>query len=370
MIQTRRQWLKTGAMLSGVAGLVSGMGMVEEAPAQALPDGKEAFPNSPMNAGKPPGQTLPPEAINGPWRNLRAVQEKKVIDIHTHCWETPVQGNNYKEEGHIRDLDQFKEMTDDLIASMDKHGIARACLTADFVPFETYERSSYKKHPDRFIRTAARSTEAIRDAQEITPETMAQVIREQCQKGAKMVGETFPMLGVRGQYTQKDLKPIVDVILEYDVPVQIHTGWSAIGPAIGFGHGYSTAWRWAEDLGAAMAAYPDVKYILAHTGGRFDELDGMEALRLAFSFDNAYVDTAKSTPRIVSEAVRGIGAERVLFGSDWNRPEMKTYGPYHMRNVYQHWYNLNVIAMSDISDDQRDQILYKSTTKLLKLDKA
>src|ERR1019366_5228164 len=106
------------------------------------------------------------------------------------------------------------------------------------------------------------------------------------------------------------------------------------------------------------------------TGGSIEIPDGYEALRLLFSFDNAYIDTGKSTPRIVTEAVRGVGAERVLFATDWNRPQMKEYGPFNHRAVYQHWWNLNTIANADMTEDQRDWVLYKSARKLLKLSQA
>ena len=66
------------------------------------------------------------------------------------------------------------------------------------------------------------------------------------------------------------------------------------------------------------------------------------------------------------EAVKGIGAERVIYGSDWNRPEMKAYGPFHTRACFQHWWVLNEIAMADITEEQRDMILYKNALRLLK----
>jgi predicted TIM-barrel fold metal-dependent hydrolase len=106
---------------------------------------------------------------------------------------------------------------------------------------------------------------------------------------------------------------------------------------------------------------------MAHEGGQFPHLDGWEAVRLLYSFDNVYADTAKSPPHIITAAVRGIGAERVLFGSDWNRPQLKAYGPYFLRAAYQQWWNLNNVAMADISEDERDWVLYKSAHQLLKL---
>jgi hypothetical protein len=38
--------------------------------------------------------------------------------------------------------------------------------------------------------------------------------------------------------------------------------------------------------------------------------------------------------------------------------------------VYQHWWNLNTIANADMTEDQRDWVLYKSARKLLKLPPA
>ena len=45
-----------------------------------------------------------------------------------------------------------------LIASMDKHGVAQAALSPAFVTFETYIDSSYKKYPDRFIKMTSMLT--------------------------------------------------------------------------------------------------------------------------------------------------------------------------------------------------------------------
>jgi len=331
--------------------------------------------------GVDPGQNLPPEAAQGPWRDLRAVKEKKVIDAHVHSYETPAQGHNYKEAGHMHELHQWKDYTDDMIASMDRHGIAQCALIPAFVTYETVLETSFKAYPDRIIRAAGLPTESTKAKSSagahlpgaeapLTPTEFAAILRKQLvEDGCKYVGESAGNAIPRAlmpKYSLKDLKPVIDLVLEFDVPVQFHTGWTATGTAIG-SKTYSTSGKWAETLGSLMAAYPEMKVILGHTGGRFAALDGWEAVRLMFSFDNIYCDTAKSTPEIVGEVVRGIGAERVLFGSDWNRPELKTYGPYHMRQVYQHWYNLNTIAQADLTDDQRDWILYKSAKKLLKL---
>jgi predicted TIM-barrel fold metal-dependent hydrolase len=77
---------------------------------------------------------------------------------------------------------------------------------------------------------------------------------------------------------------------------------------------------------------------------------------------------SKAQVEIVNAAVKGIGAERVLFGSGFNRPEGKTYGPLNQHFVFQQWYNLDTIANSGLTEDERDLIPYKNARRLFKLD--
>jgi predicted TIM-barrel fold metal-dependent hydrolase len=344
-------WVGTGAVLARM-----------NWPSRSL----EHLWNARAEAQEAQGQVLPPEATNGPWRNLRAVKEKKVIDFHTHTYETPVQGTNYKEEGHMHEIDQWKDYTEDLIASMNRYGVAQACITPAFVPEEVVAETSFKAYPARFVRMTSAFTRHTKTEKEVSPTEVAQIYKGQFDQGAKGVGETGYMLGVRGNYTVKDLKPVIDVILQYDVPVLTHTGWGVSGQRVG--QNYIGAERWAENFGLLLSTYPDLKVVLGHMGGRLAIPDGYEALRLAYSFDNAYCEMSKSPVAVVTEAVKGLGAERVLFGSDWNRPQGKMYGPLNQHFVFQQWYNLNTIANAEITEDQRDWVLSKSARKLLKLD--
>jgi predicted TIM-barrel fold metal-dependent hydrolase len=329
------------------------------------PNPPQSAPASRPDLVKLKSMPLPPEATNGPWRNLRAVKEKKVIDFHTHTYETPVQGTNYKEEAHMHDIDQWSDFTEGLIESMDRHGVALSAVTPAFVPYETVAETSFKKYPHRLIRMTSGLTRRTKAAQEVSPTLMAQLYREQFEAGAKGIGETNFMLGVRGDYTVKDLKPVVDVILDFHAPVLLHTGWGVAGQRPH--QRYKSAWRWAEDMGSLFTAYPEVTFVLGHTGGVIETPDAWQAIRLAFSFDNTCCEVSKSPAAIITEAVRGIGAERVLFGSDWNRVEPQTYGPLDQGYIFQQWYTLNNIARADITENERDQVLYKTARSLLKL---
>jgi predicted TIM-barrel fold metal-dependent hydrolase len=372
--KSRRSFLRSGVMAGAGAALATGLG------ARAFAQMTDQGQGSGWGFGAPQGQRLPPEATNGPWKKLRAVQAKKVFDMHVHCYETPKQGHNYATEGaeHVRDV--WTNYVNELIASMDRHGIAQAALNPAFTTFEIVYKEAYLAHKDRFILSGGMPNERFKNAAvpdptvQLTPQALADIYEEQITRyGARFIGESAGNMINRRlmpKYSLKELKPVVDVLLKHDVPVQIHTGWTPTGTSINYGTSYQTADEWAATLGKFMSAYPEVKVILAHEGGQLGQLDGWQAIRLLYSFDNAYCDTAKSPPDIITAAVKGIGAERVMFGSDWNRPQLKEYGPFYMRDTYQQWWNLNNIAMADITEEQRDWVLYKSAHKLLKLSAA
>ncbi len=362
MKTSRRQFLQIGTMLVAEPGVpATKPRMPESTPPRVNQQSTASRPDLLKLKSMPP----PPEADNGPWRNLTAVKEKKVIDFHTHTYETPIQGTNYKEEAHMHDIDQWSDFTEGLIDSMNRHGVALSALTPAFVPYETVAETSFKAHADRFIRMTSGLTRQTKGATEVSPAEMAQLYREQFDAGARGIGETNFMLGVRGQYTVKDLKPIIDLVLERDAPVLLHTGWAVAGQRPN--QHYKAAWRWAEDMGSLFSAYPEVKFVLGHTGGVIENPDAWQAIRLACSFDNTYCEVSKSSPRIIAASVGAVGAERVLFGSDWNRVEPQTYGPLDQGYIFQQWYTLNNVAKADITEAQRNQILYKTARSLLKL---
>src|SRR3990172_11301307 len=89
-------------------------------PYEYLPQAKAADHKAPST----------PEAINGPWKKLRAVQQKRVIDIASHSGEHRKEGSNYRERREEANRgDELVDFTESLVESMDRHGIAKACLT-------------------------------------------------------------------------------------------------------------------------------------------------------------------------------------------------------------------------------------------------
>lgn len=63
---------------------------------------------------------------------------------------------------------------------------------------------------------------------------------------------------------------------------------------------------WFED-------YPSVKFVLAHMNYHEPSI----AIDLMEQYPNVYTDTSWQPAEVIGEAVRRVGAERILFGTDW-----------------------------------------------------
>jgi predicted TIM-barrel fold metal-dependent hydrolase len=103
---------------------------------------------------------------------------------------------------------------------------------------------------------------------------------------------------------QKLLKEVAD----QGIPVILHTGcihshFFYKDPSQGQVERFA---KWFE-------AYPQISFVLAHMNFHDPEI----ALDLCEQYENLFVDTSWQPAESIGEAVRRIGAERVLFGTDW-----------------------------------------------------
>jgi uncharacterized protein len=100
--------------------------------------------------------------------------------------------------------------------------------------------------------------------------------------------------------------------------------------------------------------YPDVKIILAHSGGRYEGM--CEALALAKECPNVYCDVAGDIylDKFVETFVAELGSSRVLYGSDYSMMDQRIM--------------LGVVMGADISIREKEDILYKNAVELFELD--
>ncbi len=141
--------------------------------------------------------------------------------------------------------------------------------------------------------------------------------------------------------------PVLDFMETKRMPLLLHTNET-------LGHDYPGKGRTPlEEFYELALSHPDLPLILAHWGGGllFYELMPEIAKGLA----NTYYDTAASpflySKRIYSIACRVLGAEKILFGSDFPLLSPRRY--------------FNEIEEADLNEESREKILGGNFQKLL-----
>jgi uncharacterized protein len=125
---------------------------------------------------------------------------------------------------------------------------------------------------------------------------------DRCVKNGPMVGVK---LWVARRCDTKDIDPIIERAIELKAPILQHTWLKVFGNLPGESS--------PSDLAALAKRHPKASFICGHTGG--DWLRGIRAIRASA---NVGADLGGSDPTtgFVEMAVRELGAERIVFGSD------------------------------------------------------
>lgn len=137
-----------------------------------------------------------------------------------------------------------------------------------------------------------------------------------------------------GYYPEPTLmRPIFQIARACKLPILWHTGWGAFGDPL------------FVELSAAE--YPDIVFIIAH-------MIETSAPFVATGFPNVYLETSYcSGPERLAGAVRLIGSDRILFGSDFpcNDPIVQK----------------TIVERAKISDTDKEKIFGINALRVLKL---
>ena len=133
--------------------------------------------------------------------------------------------------------------------------------------------------------------------------------------------------------------PIVEEARRADFPVLIHTGHSP----------FSLPWS----VGELAESFPDVDIVMLHMGdghGLYIEA----AINTAKKYENIWLETsAMPMANKIKEAVKALGKERVMYGSDipFGHPAVE---------IAKH-------TLVDFTEDEFDHVFYLNAKKLLRL---
>jgi len=251
-----------------------------------------------------------------------------IIDAHVHLGfhdATPLLG-------------AWKFTPEDLISRLNSSGVDQAiCVpmwrgsTPDaYAASNDYVAQAQTDHSDRIIGFGW--VNPAHGADTCVPE-----VERVVSLGLQGLGELHPYQGsyyVNGPCVY----PVMERAAQLDLPIIIHSD---------FGCRFSTPLRiilLAQD-------FPQAKIIMAHMGMDSIQIDQLPAM--VKRCGNVWLDTSATPdyPNCIENAVRVLGASRVIFGSDGPGLSLKLA--------------LMKLDLCDLSDDDRDLILGKNVERLL-----
>lgn len=209
------------------------------------------------------------------------------------------------------------DLTDLLLEDMDSNGVAKALLQPPVGQDPSVVAKVVKKHPDRFAALFKIGGDLFfgETAHTRKPPDKGQM-REAIDYQVRDLG--FKGLGefaVR-EFTQesdphriaKDLEPLMELLADYKLPVMICTAWTQFGTPLA--HGLPL---FVDEL---AERFPTVPFILMKMGRGYEFIFEM-CLAVAYTHPNIYFETSQAPAAHVARAVQEIGADRVMFGTDW-----------------------------------------------------
>jgi predicted TIM-barrel fold metal-dependent hydrolase len=272
----------------------------------------------------------------------------------------PPRPNNLAREvrAQLMDPSQNKLFVEDLIATMDEHGVERAVVQPGASTLTNDEVVQVlAQYPDRFIgfgrwdhfdpRPGKRGSGGMLEA----ADAMERGIRDLGLRGIGEVALGF-WYPIPTDEVHVHVRPMMEVAAAYNVPVAFHTGWHA--------HGFSLRYEQPILLDDIALEYPEVPIIFNHMGCS-DRLFFDQALMVARRHERVFLQTSHTRTEFVEEAVNAIGADRVLFGSDFNveyRSKARSLG------IDIVGINIRTVSEARISDDAKEKIFAKNLAEL------
>ncbi|MES2221387.1 MAG: amidohydrolase family protein [Acidobacteriota bacterium] len=216
----------------------------------------------------------------------------RIWDVHSHLASLP--GNTPEERMAV------------LVRHMDRLGIERLILSQGFSEYENHATpQQIRIENDRVMQAVRHFPSRAYGSLYLNPEHVHFCLQEfdRCVRDGPMVmvGE----LETDVRCSSPALDPIVERAISMNVPILQHTWLNALGDGPGESSPY--------DVVELARRHPKAQFICGHTGGNWER-----GIRIIRDSPNVCAGIAGSDPTsgFVEMAVRELGAERVVYGSD------------------------------------------------------
>lgn len=229
---------------------------------------------------------------------------------------------------------------EDLLVIMDRNGIDSIVTCA---PYSSIGEDRTYDEANRFLvdsmeKASGRIIGFLRVNPHLQEHALKRIevgVKEQGFKGLKF----HPRNEAFAINNEKLVFPIADLASKLKVPILIHTGEPDT-----YGYAQPTL------VGDLADSYPDLTLIVGHMGKRLYE----DAICVARWFENIILETSFRNPGDIARAVKRVGAERVVYGSDM---------PFGVPEI-----EMMKVRLCDITQREKEMVLGESMAGVLGLE--
>ena len=255
------------------------------------------------------------------------------------------------------------DSTDELISDMDKNGIDFAIVQARAGRVSNDQvAEAAKRHPARMVALARvghdQEVSGYHEDPGPTREAApAELDRALTTLGMKGVGEIFVRAltnDVNPEKIAKDLSGIMKVVEKHNVPIQFPTAWSQFPGALFYGDPL-----WVDEVAGRHPSAPIILTKMGRSIASYFETAMIVALRNI----NVYFDVVGTSSQHLRLAIDKLGANRIMFGTDWSTTWRWLSVPASLHTI-----RAKVLDDAKLTEDEREQIMWKTAAKIPRLD--
>jgi len=141
---------------------------------------------------------------------------------------------------------------------------------------------------------------------------------------------------------------------KHQVPIQFPTAWSQFPGGLFYGDPV-----WADEV---AGRHPSVPVILTKMGRSISRYFDT-VMSVAMRNVNVYLDVVGTNPQHLRFAIDKLGADRIMFGTDWSTTWRWLSVPATLHQI-----RMKVLDDAKLTQAEREQILWKNAARLFKLE--
>lgn len=216
----------------------------------------------------------------------------EIIDFHMHPF--------YEKEDCMCFHKEVVELSyDDVVEDMKNAGIAKFC--GSIIKTDSGDFSHIKESNEEALKLREIYGGAYIPGFQISPNFIEESIAEidkAHKNGVNLIGELVPYFHGWEDYSNSEFSHLLDHIQKYDMVVSLHS-------------------MGLEQMEVMAKKHPHIKFVFAHPGEKNVVLQHIDIMKKC---DNVYLDlsgTGILRYGVVKRLVSDVGAERILFGTDY-----------------------------------------------------